>query len=503
MIGDFEVKYTSLAARIGKLETRHGSLETPAFFPVIHPTKNEFSIEDLKSIKYNNFITNAYFIKKHFNFSNNIHDFFKFDGIIMTDSGAYQILEYGNIDITNYEIVTYQNIIRPDIAVILDIPTGDTDSEEKARESVEETIRRAKEAENIISDDIIWVYPIQGGKFLNLVEYAAKISEGFKKYKMLGLGSPTVVMEKYEYTILIDMIYHARSNTSRGKPMHLFGGGLPHIIPFIVSLGIDTFDSASYILYAKDDRYMTRSRVYRLDSLDYLPCSCPVCLKYDIKDLKEMSKQIRTKLLAIHNFYKILEEIKFTKQAIKEDRLFEYLQEKSRIHPALYSAFKRLLKYSKYLEKYDPRVRGKVSGIFLYDIDSMYRPELLRYKEYLVRLTQKRSKILIICEEKFNSIKEKFNSIKEKFNDYDIYIYYPFFGLIPINLIETYPISQHEKPEEVSTEVKLESSKIVEEFIISKNYNEILLANCENKLHIAASTTTSHNFVLKYIHLLL
>jgi len=45
-----------------------------------------------------------------------LHNFLGFDGAIMTDSVAYQILVYGNVDVTQAEIVKYQEQIGSDIA---------------------------------------------------------------------------------------------------------------------------------------------------------------------------------------------------------------------------------------------------------------------------------------------------------------------------------------------------------------------------------------------------
>ena len=70
----FEVQYTDLAARIGRLETRHGSVETPAFVPVIHPVKQTIEPNKLKMIGFELLITNAYITKKEYgDDANDIH----------------------------------------------------------------------------------------------------------------------------------------------------------------------------------------------------------------------------------------------------------------------------------------------------------------------------------------------------------------------------------------------------------------------------------------------
>ena len=474
MIGEFEVKEEDLAGRIGILYTKSGKLETPAFFPVINPFKSEITIKDIEEVGFKNIITNAYLIKKKIGNGVDIHEFLNFNGIIMTDSGAYQILQYGDIEYSNREIVQYEKEINTDIAVFLDLPTGETENRKEAENSVYVTLERAKEVEDLIKDDKerIWVHPIQGGKFLDLVSYSALEADKNEIFKMLALGSPTVVMEKYEYSLLIDMIFAAKSNVSRGKPFHLFGGGVPHIIPLAVALGVDSFDSASYILYARDNRYLTRSRVYRLEELEYFPCSCPVCLRYTPKELLEMPKNERVRLLALHNLYVIKEEINATKQAIKEGRLFEYIQEKAYSHPAVYVAFKKLTKYKDYLEKYDPRVKGEVKGIFLFDSNSLERPEIVRHERFMSTYLPTKDTAVIICD--------KDHLAKALKYDADIYLFDPFYGLIPKNLWEVYPYFQSEHPsEEIDPLVWEKTKNKVINFLKIKKYKKVEFIECE------------------------
>ena len=491
MIGDFEAKYEDLAARVGLLETRHGKIETPAFFPVVNPLKTEITINDLRNIGFNTFITNSYIIKKNFGNIGKIHDYFKSDDfVIMTDSGAYQILQYGDISAENLEIVSYEAEIMPDIAVFLDIPTGNEKDVSKAVQSVEETLRRGEEALPIVEqtkDKIIWVHPIQGGRYLDLLARSAREADKRESYSMLALGSPTVLMQDYDYDDLIDMIFTARINISRGKPLHLFGGGVPHLIPFAVSLGVDSFDSASYILYARDDRYISRGRIYRLKDLKYFPCSCPVCSRYTPEELLEMPKEERTKLLAIHNLYAIKEEIRATKEAIYEGRLFEYLQEKSRVHPALYSAFKRLLKYAEYLEKFDPRTRGEVKGVFVFDTDSLKRPEVIRHDKFIEKVQRSADRAIVFCWKKYEKPYFYDSNLKkalEEMGEADYYIFMPFYGVVPLEASNSFPYSQTEFPEELDEEVLKESVDKAKKFLKKRGYKEIRLIGCDDISHV-------------------
>ena len=104
-----------------------------------------------------------------------MHELVDFDGVIETDSGAYQILQYGDVEVQPNEIVRFQEKLDSDIAVILDIPTGQESSKERAKRTVDETLRRADEALRVISrKDILWVGPVQGGIYPDLVAYSAR-----------------------------------------------------------------------------------------------------------------------------------------------------------------------------------------------------------------------------------------------------------------------------------------------------------------------------------------
>jgi 7-cyano-7-deazaguanine tRNA-ribosyltransferase len=144
----FEVKEKDLLGRIGKLKTKSGTLETPLLFPVINPSIQLIEPQRLKEeFGFEAVITNAYILWKRYRdrpAEEGLRRFLKYDGSVMTDSGAYQILVYGNVEVTQAEIVDYQERIGSDIATILDIPTGWHVPKEYAKQTVAETLKRAK-----------------------------------------------------------------------------------------------------------------------------------------------------------------------------------------------------------------------------------------------------------------------------------------------------------------------------------------------------------------------
>ncbi|MDM7275965.1 MAG: tRNA guanosine(15) transglycosylase TgtA [Thermoprotei archaeon] len=453
----FTVKDIDLAGRIGLLKTKSGPIETPTFLPVIDPARQELPLSDIESAGFNQVITNAYLILKRFGgkaVDLGIHGVLGFKGIVMTDSGAYQILEYGDIEYSQETIIEYQKNIGSDIAVILDVPTGDVAYEE-AKLTVEETLRRAREALELIKDTKpLWVLPIQGGKYLDLVSLSAREAAKLPGYSIYGIGSPTVFFERYELTTVLDMIHTAKRILPPGKPVHLFGAGHPLVFPFAIALGVDTFDSASYILYARDGRYIVDHGVYRLEDLEYLPCSCPVCSRRSPGDLLEAGHAERTRLLALHNLYVIRRSLDNVKQAIREGRLWELLEEVSRRHPKALEALRKFRKYYKYVEAQTPRVKGRIYGVRLYDVESLWNPKILRFR--LKTLT-----ILDSLLETVESItltplagneKECLSDLIDVGRSMKIY-YEPFIGIIPRELCGTYPTTQHLTPKTLSQPV--------------------------------------------------
>src|SRR5438309_1611243 len=101
----FEIKKSDLAGRIGVLYTNHGKVETPAYVPVVHPVRQSIPPKKMKAIGFDLVITNAFITLKQFGedaVRRGIHGIIDYDGAVMTDSGGYQVLEYGNIDVDGY-----------------------------------------------------------------------------------------------------------------------------------------------------------------------------------------------------------------------------------------------------------------------------------------------------------------------------------------------------------------------------------------------------------------
>ena len=192
----FQVHAKDLLGRIGTLRTKSGVFSTPHMFPVLDPNHRSIEPEFFEEVGIGAVMTNAYLMKRGRAALGNadVHTVLGFKGTVATDSGAYQILEFGKVGVEPEQIVQYQEKINTDIGVILDIPTGFRSDPRRARWTVDETVKRADRALNSITNpDILWVGPVQGGVHLKEVERsAAEMSK--RNFSIYALGSPTELM---------------------------------------------------------------------------------------------------------------------------------------------------------------------------------------------------------------------------------------------------------------------------------------------------------------------
>ncbi len=463
----FDVRCKDLLGRIGRLKTKSGTIETPTLLPVINPGRQTIPPRILREqFGCEAVITNAYILRKQSAETPvelGVHRFLDFDGVVMTDSGAYQILEYGEINVSPIEIVHFQEQIGTDIATILDIPTRFRMKKQHSERTVDETLKRAKDLARIKTrSDILWVGPIQGGQYLDLVAHSAR-NVGRMPFDIHALGSPTPIMEQYLFDTLVNMILTAKMNIPLNRPFHLFGAGHPFMFALAVALGCDLFDSAAYAIYAKQDRYMTEYGTRKLRELDYFPCSCPTCMKYEPRDLDALPCEEKHQALANHNLYTSFEEMKRVKQRIVEGRLWEHLESRAHTHPALLQAVKLLKKHADYIERHSPATRPK--GLFFFSSLGLTRPEIVRYRRLFTERHSARQgtdTLLLLPQprrrpfHKDKMIKNLLHQIQSEFPDkqetIEVCVYAAPFGVIPLELSEIYPLSQHEIAEPVDLE---------------------------------------------------
>ena len=485
--------------RIGIFETKRGKLETPALFPVVNPLAQEISPRIMfERLGCKSLITNAYLIGRRAGNVRvtDIHDFLDFPGVIATDSGAYQILRYGEVEISSLEVIRYQESIQTDIGVILDTPTGSRASKARATETVKETIKRADEAQKAIARrDIAWVGPIQGGTFLDLVAYSAREMRK-REFDIYALGSPTEVMEQYLFADLADMIFAAKTNLPSSAPFHLFGAGHPFMLAFAVALGCDLFDSAAYILYARRGRYLTSAGTLNLAQMEYFPCRCGACVKTTPAEVRSLPVTERTQLLAEHNLSACLQEIGTIKEAIVEGRLWELVEARCRTHPSLLEGLRRIKEHRSDMTRGVPSTKRK--GIFFFDSTSLQRPEYVMYLERLARdyePPEAATTALMMpatrqSPENRPSTRLGFAKLNRHVH---ICLYSPPYGIVPSELEDTFPFMHTEAPEEPDPETLKAMAKSVRVYLEEhRGYRSLVIVHSSKDWQMRFARICSH-----------
>ena len=428
MSSNFEIIQKDAAGRIGRLTTPHGIVETPTIMPVINPNIQTIKPSEMRDFGAEMIITNSYIIYRKEEMrekalKDGLHSLLDFDGPIMTDSGSFQLSVYGEVEVTNEQIIDFQQKIGTDIGVPLDIPTPPDVPRSRAESELKTTIERLAQARELVKDGMLLAGPVQGSTYPDLREKCARELSDLK-FDVYPFGAVVPMMESYRYADLVDAIVSAKKGLDPTAPVHLFGAGHPMMFALAVALGCDLFDSAAYALYAKDGRYMTSHGTYHIEDLHYLPCSCPVCVKHTADELN--NAEDRVELLARHNLYVTFEEMRLVKQSIKEGNLLELVELRCRAHPRLLEGLKQAYKYSDWLEQHDPASK---STFFYCGPESANRPEVLRFSNRLERLTIKGTAII------------RANTTKRD-SEYDnLLTFKPPFGAYPVELGEVYPFN--------------------------------------------------------------
>ncbi|WP_231916435.1 tRNA guanosine(15) transglycosylase TgtA [Methanobacterium congolense] len=442
--------------RIGILQTPHGNIKTPALMPVIHPGKQTL---DVKKYGAELVITNAYIMYKNEELKEKVleegvHSFIDFPGPIITDSGSFQLSVYGDIDVTNTEIIEFQEAIGTDIGTSLDIPTPPFVTRERAEKDLEITLERAHQAIEV-RKDLMLNSVVQGSTFKDLRSKCAD-EIGKLDFEVYPIGAVVPLMESYKYSELVDVVMASVTHLPDSKPRHLMGAGHPMVFALAVAMGCDLFDSAAYILYAKDDRFLMPSGTYKLQNLVEMPCSCPVCTSYTPDDLRAMKKDERMRLIAQHNLHVSFAEIRTIKQAIVDGNLMELVEQRCRAHPYLLDALRNLKNYTSEFERYDPS--SKKSAFFYSGPESLARPEIKRHLDKVERIPKKSNLVLIPRSRKpysknirefgefYMKDSEEVQNMDRIWDDVQIAVVDVPFGVIPLEIDEVYPLAQNESP---------------------------------------------------------
>ena len=437
----FEIRDQDGLGRIGELTVPRAdvTVETPALLPVINPHVRTVEPSRLRSeFGADILITNSYVFYGSDDYRDaaldrGLHDVLGFDGAIMTDSGSFQLAEYGEIDVTTPEILRFQRDIGSDIGTPVDIPTPPDAPREHVEEELATTQERLEVAEGVDVGEMLVNAPVQGSTYPDLREAAGRHAYD-TSLDVFPVGAVVPLMNEYRYGDMVDVVAGAKRGLGRDAPVHLFGAGHPMMFALAVAMGCDLFDSAAYALYARDDRYLTVRGTEQLDDLDYFPCSCAVCADDTPAELRGLDDREREELLAEHNLHVTFEEIRTIKQALRSGNLLELVENRARAHPAMLDGYRALAAHAEQLEREDPVSKG---AFFYLSGESARRPEVVRHHRRLERLDAE-GRILLTEGGSSDRYDESWNVVAP-------------FGPFPKALSESYPLTA-EVPERMDDE---------------------------------------------------
>ncbi|WP_435183164.1 tRNA guanosine(15) transglycosylase TgtA [Halobellus sp. EA9] len=464
----FEVRRGDAAGRIGRLSVpRAGvTVETPALMPVVNPNIRTIPPRELESeFGAEILITNSYIVHSTDDLreravEEGLHDLLGFDGAIVTDSGSFQLAEYGEIDVTTREILDFQHEIGSDVGTPIDIPTPPDVGRERAERELEQTEAALRDAEAADTGEMLVNAPVQGSTYPDLREAAAGRADA-TDLDVFPVGAVVPLMNSYRYAEMIDVVAAAKRGLGRDAPVHLFGAGHPMMFALAVAAGCDLFDSAAYAIYARDDRYLTVRGTEHLEDLEYFPCSCAVCAAHDPEELRGYGDEERERLLGEHNLHVSFAETRRVKQAIRSGNLLELVESRARSHPAMLDGYRALLDHADQLEREDPISKG---SFFYLSEESARRPEVRRHHERVTRLNPEGE--VLLTEGGIPSG-----------DAYDAaWRVVPPFGPFPRALSETYPLTA-EVPDRSDRRAQEAAAEGVRELVEANPGTEFVLAH--------------------------
>lgn len=358
-------------AKRARLETVHGTIETPVFMNVgtVAAIKGAVSTMDLHEIKTQVQLSNTYhlhvrpgdeIVKK----LGGLHKFMNWDRPILTDSGGFQVFSlaklrkikeegvYFNSHIDGRKIfmgpeqsMQIQSNLGSTIAMAFDECPSSVASREYVQASVDRTTRwlqrckdemaRLNSLEDTVNPHQLLFGINQGAIYDDIrIQHAKTISQmDLDGYAVGGLA----VGETHEemYRILDSVVPYLPTD----KPTYLMGVGTPANILEAVSRGVDFFDCVYpsrngrhghvYTNFGKINLFNAK---YELDGRPIEEgCQCPACRRYSrayIRHLLKAKEMLGMRLCVLHNLYfynTMMEEIR---DALDKGCYEEYKAEK-------------------------------------------------------------------------------------------------------------------------------------------------------------------------------
>lgn len=348
-------------ARLGRLHTPHGVIETPIFMPVgTQATVKTLSPEELKEMGSQIILSNTYHLflrpgHKLVQEAGGLHAFMNWDRPILTDSGGFQVFSLSTLRKISEEGVAFrshlsgeklflspekameiQNALGADIVMAFDECAPYPAERTYVVDSMRRTTRWAQRCQQAHQrpDEQALFGIVQGGMYLDLrKESAAQLIElDFPGYAIGGLSvgeSKDLMYEVLEATTTL---------LPSDKPRYLMGVGSPDALIRGSILGVDMFDCVLPTRIARNGTAMTsigrlvvRNAKFARDFTPLDPaCTCYTCRHYTRAYLRHLVKANETfglRLISYHNLFFLLDLMERVREAIRQDRLNDFATE--------------------------------------------------------------------------------------------------------------------------------------------------------------------------------
>ena len=351
----FTVEATDGNARLGRLETAHGTVRTPAFMPVgTQAAVKGLTVDTVRASGAEIVLSNTYHLMirpgaERIARLGGLHRFMNWPGPILTDSGGFQVMSLAKLrtvqedgvvfrahtdgsrhHLTPAGAVAIQHALGSDITMVLDECTPYPASEDEAAEAMRRSMRWAafcKEA--FVPRPGHGIFGIvQGGVFSDLrAESAAALVEiGFDGYAVGGLA---VGEGQSRMLAVLDGLEGALPTE---RPRYLMGVGTPDDIVQAVRRGIDLFDCVLPTRSGRTARAYTAKGTLNMRNArhaeDPAPvdadCACPTCADYGrayLHHLFRTGEMLGPILLSQHNLYFYQRLMADLRAAIADGRL--------------------------------------------------------------------------------------------------------------------------------------------------------------------------------------
>jgi queuine tRNA-ribosyltransferase len=355
----FEVQFEDekSEARGGTFTLNNRKFETPGFLPVA--TKADVKLispDELHEMGASGVITNALvlFFRPGLEIieeADGIHNFMRFDGIIFSDSGGFQMLNPDFLVKVNDSFVTFkspftgsklefspqrcaeiQMRLGSDVAMTLDDCPSYGGSHDEISVSNNRTIKWADDFIKAHDRDTQNVFGIiQGGVFQDLREKCAQ-SLTEMDFDGFGIGGLCIGEPK---ELMHEVIQWTTQLLPKEKPRYLMGVGSPEDMLEAISNGVDIFDSVFPTRNARHNTVYTRKGKINLGKEKYRSelgpidegCGCYTCRKFSLSYVNHLLREYEyfgMRLASIHNLYFLVNLMREARKAIRAEEFLDF-----------------------------------------------------------------------------------------------------------------------------------------------------------------------------------